>query len=166
MVENKNIIIAVIVLAAVAILYFLLHKSEEDKVKLQLELLGKHVSMETGEKPVTAVTKAKNTRDLFAEISRLEIPAYSLDGSFTHGDISSLLISSRSYFSRFTLEFKDINVEITEEDKAEAEVTVRLSGKLTSGERTDETHELECKFKKIEGEWLFSGITAVAVLQK
>jgi len=42
----------------------------------------------------------------------------------------------------------------------------RLTGNSTTGERIDETRELECVLKKIERKWLFHQIEVVEVLKK
>jgi len=165
MVEKKYIIIAVLVIAAV-ITYFVLQESEEEKVRKQFSLLSEYVSKKSDENNIMLAANAKKVQNLFAEHCELGIPMYSISGNYKPNDISSLVLSSRSYFAKVTLSFHDINVDFPEKDSASVNLTANLKGKLTSGEYTDDTHELEFTLEKVEDEWLINAIEAVEVLDK
>jgi hypothetical protein len=57
-------------------------------------------------------------------------------------------------------------VVVVRKESANAVLTAKLSGKLTTGEYVNEIHELECVLIKIEEDWLFSEIKIVDVLEK
>jgi hypothetical protein len=64
------------------------------------------------------------------------------------------------------LQFYDLDVSFPEKGMAKVTLTGKLTGRLTSGEYVDETHELECLLKKIENKWLFSDVEVVEILKK
>ncbi len=165
MVEKKYIISGVLVLAVI-IAYFVLHESEEEKVKKQFAALSEYVSKNADENNIALAAKAKKVQNLFAEKCELGISVYSISGIYQRNDISSLMLSSRSYYSKLTLDFHDIIVNFSEDARAIVNLTANLKGKLSSGEYTDDTHELECVLVKIEDEWVISEIEIVEVLQK
>ncbi len=55
---------------------------------------------------------------------------------------------------------------VVRKESANAVLTAKLCGKLTTGEYINEIHELECVLIKIEEDWLFSEIKIVDVLEK
>ncbi len=71
-----------------------------------------------------------------------------------------------SQYIELSLRFYDIEINIPEKRLANAVLTAKLSGKLTSDEYVNEIHELECVLIKIEDNWLFSEIKIVDVLEK
>ena len=74
--------------------------------------------------------------------------------------------SFRSRFSELSFRFDDFTVLFPEKDVAEVEVTGRLTGKQINGERVNETRELQCLFKRLEGQWLFYRLKVVEVLKR
>ncbi|MFA6567471.1 MAG: hypothetical protein WCS96_04600, partial [Victivallales bacterium] len=72
----------------------------------------------------------------------------------------------RSRFSKISLDFYDIVPDIRN-DVAVVETTVRFFGELKdSAKVAEETREIQCKLKKIEGKWKFTSFKVVEVLKK
>lgn len=166
MVRIKYIIIAllVVILGIWAALHLL--QSEEKKVKKQFHLLSKWASKETGENTFTMAQKIKNIGTLFGEHCELKADLIAFSGRYTPEEISGYAARARFPFSSLSLQFYDFNLAFPEEGVAKVTLTGRLTGRTTTGEDVDETHELECALKKIESKWLFSYLEVVEVLKK
>jgi hypothetical protein len=169
MVRIKYIIIAVlVVIFGVWGIWAAVHffQSEEKKVKKQFHLLSKWVSKETGENTFTMAQKIKNIGTLFGKHCELKADLISFSGRYTPEEISSYAARARFPFSSLSLQFYDFSVAFPEEGIAKVTLTGKLTGRTTTGEDVDETHELECVLKKIEKKWLFSDVEVVEVLKK
>lgn len=166
MVKIKHIITAVfvVIIGALAVVFFF--QSEESKVKKQFNSLSKRVSKEPDEKKLAMAVKAKQLQTIFAENCGLRADIYSVSGNYTPQEISSLALTAFSQYSRISLTFYDINIDITEKRIAKVLVTANLTARLATGEYIDDTHELECILKKVETSWLFSDFEVVEVLEK
>jgi len=169
MVRIKYLIIAVLVVVfGVWGIWAAIHfvQSEEKKVKKQFHLLSKWASKETGENTFAMAQKIKNIGTLFAKHCELKADLISFSGRYTPEEISSYAARARFPFSNLSLKFYDFNVAFPEEGVAKVSLTAKLTGRSTTGEDMDETHELECVLKKIEKKWLFSELEVVEVLKK
>ena len=166
MVKIKHIIVALFVVGIGAVAFVFFFQSEESKVKKQFKSLSEKVSKKPGDKKLAMAVKAKQLQTLFAENCGLSVPSYAISGNYTPQDVSDLALAAFSQYSRISLKFYDMNIEITEDGIAKVLVTANLTGKLTTEEYVDETHELECTLKKVESSWLFSDCEVVEVLEK
>jgi hypothetical protein len=96
----------------------------------------------------------------------MKIPDQSLSGNYTRQEVSTYAGSARSYVSQLDLKFYDLRIVFPEKEIAKVNLTARLTGRSTAGERMDETRELECVLRKIDKQWLFSQIEVIEVLKK
>ena len=155
------LIVAVGVAAAVALI-----PSEEKRVKRQFHLLSEWVSKSPEENAFTMLQKMKEIGTLFDEHCEMKIPDQSLSESYTRQEISTYAASARSHLSELDLKFYDLHILFPEKEIAKVNVTARLTGRSTAGERMDETRELECVLRKIDKKWFFSQIEVIEVLKK
>ena len=165
----RYVIIAtvVVLLGILAVLH--LFPSEEKKVRKQFDLLSQYVSKEPGEDLFSMANRIKNIGRLFAEGCEFKIegdPLYSFSGNYSREEVSGYALRGRTYFSKLSLKFDDLQIGFPEKGMAKVSLTARLSGKSTAGENVDEARELECILKKIEKKWLFSSFEVVEVLKK
>ena len=140
--------------------------SEEKRVKKQFHLLSEWVSKSREENAFTMLQKMKDIGTLFDEQCEMKIPDQSLSGSYARQEISTYAGSARSYASQLDLKFYDLRIAFPKREIASANLTARLTGRSTAGERVDETRELECVLRKIDQQWLFSRIEVIEVLKK
>jgi len=166
MVKSKYILIAAMIVVAGVWATVFFFPSEEKKVKKQFALLSEWVSKDPGESTLTMAQKVKKIGALFAENCELKEPVYSLSGSYTRKEITSIALQGRAHFFGLSLKFYDLNISFPETELAKVTLTGKLTGKSTSGEQMDEARELECLLKKIEKKWLFSQFEVVEVLKK
>jgi len=165
-VKIKYLSIGVLIIIIGIVITVVLLPSEEKKVKKQFNLLSGYATKSPEESGFTLLQKMKNIGSLFDEQCELKAPSQSLSGNYKREEISSYAGSARSYFSQLDLRFYDFNIVFSEKGVARVTLTSRLTGKSVAGEQVDETRELECVLKKIEGKWLFSQIEVVEVLKK
>jgi len=169
MVKIKHVIIAgfAVLFGILAILHFL--PSEEKKVRTQFDLLSRYVSKEPGEDLFSMANRVKNIGRLFTENSEFRIegdPLYSFSGNYTREEVSGYALRGRTYFSNLSLKFHDLKIEFPDKATAKVNLTARLTGESTTGEKVDDTREFDCRLKKIEKKWLFSRFEVVEVLRR
>jgi len=173
MVKSRLIGILVLGLAAAALLFLLLHKSETDRIRARFESLAEQVSKNGAENPLTAAGTAKNIAERFTDPCRMDIPESpygEFSGPFTRKKLRSHVLGARSRFERIHLDLYDMAVFIPEEETARVDLTAHLTGHA-AGDRSGEPplevfQELSCELEKIEGDWYIGKVRTVAVLEK
>jgi len=165
-VKIKYLLIGVPIVIIGILAFFYFFPNEEKKVKKQFNLLSEWVSKSPDENAFTMLQKMKNIGTLFDERCELKTPSQSLSGSYTREEISTYAGSARSHLSQLDLKFYDFHILFPEKEITKVTLTGRFTGRSSTGEQVDETHELECALKKIENKWLFSQIEVVEVLKK
>jgi hypothetical protein len=162
----KYIIIAGTTFVAVIAAIIIFSHSEGAKVKKQFIYLAQKMKKNPGEITLTSAAKANKIRDLFAETCTIQAPAYSFSQVISSQDLPTLVMASRSPYSKISLKFYDFVIDFREKDLADVNLTARMTGKRKTGEYSDGIHELKCKLKKIEDTWLLKEIELVEVLEK
>ena len=162
----KYLLVGALIVVVAIVLAITLIPSEERRVKKQFHLLSEWVSKSPEENALTMLQKMKNIGTLFDEHCEMKIPDQSLSGSYTRQEVSTYAGSARSYLSQLDLKFYDLRIIFPEKEIARVNLTARLTGRSTAGERMDETRELECVLRKIDKQWLFSQIEVIEVLKK
>ena len=162
----KYLLVGALIVVVGIVLAITLIPSEEKRVKRQFHLLSEWVSKSPEENAFTMLQKMKNIGTLFDEHCEMKISDQSLSGSYTRQEVSTYAGSARSYLSQLDLKFYDLRIVFPEKETARVNLTARLTGRSTAGERVDETRELECVLRKIDKQWLFSQIEVIEVLKK
>ena len=166
MVSVKKITIGGLVgtLLLAGVLYFF--ERQERKIQKRFDQLSKWASKDVEENNLTAARKINGIGSLCAENCHIKAHIHSLSGNYTPEEISSLAAHARSRFSQLSLAFHDLHIAIPEKETAKVNLTARLSGTLAGGESADDTLELVCRLKKLEGTWLFTAFEVVEILEK
>ena len=162
----KYLIIAVVAVGIGVLAAVYLFQSEEQKVKKQFRLFSEWMSKDSAENAITLAHKTQRIKSLFVDRFELQTEIESMSGTYTPEEISSYAAQGRLMFSNLSLKFYDFDISFPEQETARVILTARLKGTSTTGEYFDETHELECILRKIEGRWLFSHAEIVEVLKK
>ncbi len=162
----KYLVAGALVVVVGIVLAITLIPNEEKRVKGQFYLLSEWVSKSSEENALTMLQKMKNIGTLFDEHCEMKIPDQSLSGNYTRQEVSTYAGGARSYLSQLDLRFYDLRIVFPEKEIARVNLTARLTGRSTAGERMDETRELECVLRKIDKQWLFSQIEVIEVLKK
>jgi len=162
----KYIIITGIVLATTIAAFITISHSEEAKIRKQFKYLAQKMKKTSGEITLTSAAKANKIRELFTETCSIHAPAYSFSQDISSQDLPSLVMATRSPYSKISLKFHDLVIDFPEEDRADVNLTAHMTGKRKNGDYSRGIHELKCKLKKIEDTWLLSEIEMVEVLEK
>lgn len=166
MVKIKYILIPLILIAAGIGAWLTLSQSEEKMIKKQFRLLSEGVSKKEGENLFTMDQKIKKVGALFDDTCEIHIPAYSISGSLTREELTGYTARGRLHAKELLMKIHDLKIHIPEEGNAQAHLTVRLTGRLTTGEAIQEVHEIECFLKKKERQWLLTSVVVVEVLKR
>ncbi len=166
MVNQKNVVIAALMAIGAMIVFFLFFQSDEAKIKKKFYKLAEKVEKNDDEHDLIAAKKAHEIEQMFTGSVRIEIPSYSVDKTFPRSEISPHVLYARTLYQKMTLEFHDFQFQFPSEEKATVDLTGVFKATTRSGEPVNEIHEAECTLKKIDGEWLFTGIRGVEVLER
>ena len=162
----KVITIAVILTVAAYLSVLYLFPGDKAKIKKQFDSLSSLVSKEKGESAFTMAYKVNALANLFADSCSFEFSKNYMTGDYTPEQITSHAVKGRSQFSKISLDFYDIVPDI-QNDVAVVETTVRFHGEIKdSAKVAEETREIQCRLKKIEGKWKFTSFKVVEVLKK
>ena len=162
---KKTILIIVVILVGVVAAKFLL-ETEEDKVKKRFTLFAELAEKEPGETNLTMARKSRRIGALVTNPVMVSVPEYKASGSYARQEIARRMAMGRTRFIQLTVKFFDLSVEIIDENNADASVTARVTGKKHNNQPFEGTHELLCRLKKVEDEWLFNQVEVVDVLEK
>ena len=162
----KYIIITGIVLAITIAAFINISHSEEAKIKKQFKYLAHKMKKTSGEITLTSAAKANKIRDLFTETCSIHAPAYSFSQDISSQDLPTLVMATRSPYSKISLKFHDFVIDFPEEDRAEVNLTAHMTGKRKNGGSSSGIHELKCQLKKVKDTWLLNEIEMVEVLEK
>ena len=166
MVNARNIIIVLVVIAAGLFGYWHFTESEEDRVKARFTLLAERAEKK-GEEPVMKMAlRVRGIGALFAETSVIESSLYDLSGTYTPNDINTLAAAISTRFKKLSIKFFDVRVDFPGNGLARASLTATLKGLSKSEGLIKETHELEIELVDKDGEWYFTRISMVEVLEK
>lgn len=166
MVKIKYLLIPLILIAAGIGTWFTLSQNEERKIKKQFRLLSEGISKKEGENIFTMDQKIKKVGALFDDTCEIHIPAYSLSGTLTREEITSYAARGRFHTKELHMKIHDLKIYIPDEGDAQAHLTVRLIGRLITGEAIQEAHEIECYLRKKEKQWLLTRVEVVEVLKR
>jgi hypothetical protein len=166
MVSARKIIIAVFLLAAGIAAYILFSASEEDRIKKRLRALGETFQKEHGETPLLAASKAGKVRNYFTETSHISMPAHHFSQDVVRRDLPGYVLQARAPYASLVVDFADFVISLPSKSEAGLSVTVVVTGKVPSGQRTRDIQEVRCQLQKIEDEWLIRAVEVVQVLEK
>jgi hypothetical protein len=140
--------------------------SEETRVIKQFDRLSERVSRDSEETIIETARKAHSIASLFSSDCVVVTDEPALSGAYGREDMANRVSQVRSSFTRLRLRFHDLAVELDGPGSATAVVTGRVTGWTRYQERVDESREVVCTLKKTDGEWLFSRIEVVDVLER
>lgn len=166
MVNARNIIIGLIIIVAglFAVRHF--SESEVDRVKQRFTLLAERSEKKSEEPIMKMALRVRGIGALFADSSVIESSRYDISGTYTPDNINTLAAAISMRFKKLSMKFYDIRVIFPEEGASRVTLTATLKGLSKADGMLNETHEMEVDLIDVEGEWYFSRISMVEVLEK
>jgi hypothetical protein len=167
MVKSKPVIILISIIVIGIILFLFFIQSEERQVRKRFKAFARTASTQLENSPLIVAGKSKKISKFFAQTCKIEAPEYNVSRNYSQTDIHAIAFQFLKRRSELKLKFIDLQVEIPEKGTAIAISTVRIIGKVKSGEEyVEENREIECRLKKINDEWLFVNVELIDVLTK
>jgi hypothetical protein len=166
MVNQKNVIIAALMITGGIIAFFLFFQSDEAKIKKTFHRLSKKVEKQEDENELLSAAAANKIKNMFGQSCRIEIPSYDVDKSLPKNEIASHVLYARARYRTMSLKFYDFQFQFPEKGSSIVDLTAVFKAVTASGDPVDEIHEFECALSKIEDEWLFTGIKGIDVLER
>lgn len=163
--KKKAVIIIVLIAAAIAAAVILL-ESEEDKIRKRFRELADLVEKQPDETKLVMAQKARKIGALATRPCTVSVPEYKAAGTYMPQEIARRMIMGRTRFIQLSLEFFDLSIDVLDDLNADAVLTARVEGLRLNNEPFEDTHEISCRLKKIDGQWLFNQVEVVDVLEK
>ena len=164
---NKNFLTGILILiAGVAVYYFFFYENDERAIQKRFDFLEENMSKKADESQISALKRLTAIKTVFTQNVYFEIENRSMAGEYLSSEIARRAGGLRAQFTRLTLKFYDVNIDLSQGLTAAVMATARITGNKKNGEQAAETRELEFGLKKTDGDWLISEVKAVEVLEK
>jgi len=163
----RTLIVCLLLAAAVAALWLVfMRTSEEDRIIDACDALAAAVSKAPDEGNTALLLKSRSLDGLFAAQVKLNVTVYGIGGSYSAEELVSVIMRGRGMFQELNLNFVDITVEVSSEDKAAASFTARFEGRGRAGAATETVRVIQSFLRKIDGDWRFERFEEVVVMTK
>lgn len=166
MVIVRNIFLVVVIAAAGVAAFYWFFQSDEAKIKKRFKTIAELSSKDADEHEFTSAINAGRISEMFADTCRIEIPAHNISRTYAKKDISAQVMGARSRYSEILLTFHDLDIRFPEEGVARVAFTAVVDAVRIPDEFVRETHEIVSFLVKIENNWFFNQVEAVAVLER
>jgi len=166
-VSGKTLVMAGLVVALVVagILAARFWFSDERAIRNQLAVIEAAGSKDAAEPPVEALVKATRLANLFGDPCRLTVEAVRHTGSYPRKQIQERIVLVRSFYTQVQVALHDLAIDLPENNSAVIRGTIRLRGQGTN-EAIADVQELRAEMAKIDGQWLFTAVEIVQVLER
>ncbi len=162
MILSKKLLLGVFPIA-LGIFAFSFFAGEERLIKKRFALLSEYVSKSGEENALTIAQRAKRVGALFADRVYVNIPEEELEGDFTRQEIVIYAAQARLAWATISLRFSDPVISFPKKGVAAVAVRGRVTGKSISGEDVEETRRTKWTLRKVEDQWLFSGVEVMEI---
>ncbi len=164
---NKNILTGILILiAGVAVYYFFFYENDERAIQKRFDFLAENMSKKADESQLLALKRMTAIKTAFTQNVHFEIENRSMAGEYSSREITRRAAGVRAQFTRLTLKFYDVNIDLSRGQTATVMATARITGNKKNGEQVAETRALEFGLQKTDGDWLIGEVKAVEVLEK
>jgi hypothetical protein len=164
-VNTKQIVIGVLVVAAFAALVIWLMPDEKKAIRKQFARLSELAGKKGDESLFVTAAQARALAELLTDPCELKGNMHSLGGTYSRQEAATAVAAIRTQFNTMALDLVDLTIELPEKNKAKVTLTAKLNAS-GSGERVSEVRELDCTLLKQDGKWLFNACQVVEVFQK
>jgi hypothetical protein len=166
-VVNRNTLVLIISIAVLAVyLAIRFWPSDERAIRRQLALIEEAGSKAAAEKPIEALFKARQIAELFSDPCLLTVESVQHAGSYARKQIQDRVVMVRAAYLQAKVSLYDVAIDITAEKTAVVRATVRLRGLRAGEAAVADVHELRAEMRPIDGEWLFTSVEIVQVLER
>ena len=143
-----------------------LNKSDPERIKNNLALLGRMVSKTDREAHEPFLTKIKEAKILLNKSCQIIVDKEEISGTYNPRQIAALVARFQSQIMEARLSFYDIKISFPDKQKAILHCTARLKGISRLNEKFDEFRELKILTAKVKGKWRFTRFQTIEALEK
>ncbi len=140
--------------------------SEETRIRNMVEETASVLSKEAGENTPLGLGIRRMIQNHFDDSCSIIIPAISLSGTYSQDELANYAVRGRSFYHELDISIHDFGVEFTGKRRAEIRFTAVLDGTREGGGRLRQVHELKSGLVQREGQWLYTHVEEVEVLQR
>ena len=162
-VKHLGIVVLIALVAGVCAVRF--WPSDERAIRKQLALIETAGSKAAAEKPVEGLLKTRRVAELFSDPCRLTVTSAGHVGDYSRKQIQDRIALVRAAYEQASVSLYDVAIDISGEKTAVVRGTIRLRGK-SAGETVADVHELRAEMGKTDGNWLFTAVEIVQVLER
>ncbi len=165
MVNVKKAVIGLFVVLAAGYVVFRFWPGDESAIRKQLALIEEKGSKEVSEKPIEGLLRSKQLAGLFHDPCALTVDSFDYNGEYSRKQIMDRITTVRSSHNQLRVKLYDVSIDCPQEQTATVLFTLRLNGTYR-GNGIADVQEVEATLRKIEGDWLFTSVRIVEVLEK
>lgn len=163
----KKIFIIALVLAIALGGWLAYYFSAKEVIKRQLTGLAVELGKEGQESTIQMALKMGKVKNMLAKGCLVTIPEMGYSEVLEQDLIIHYLIYHRNLFTRLTVAFEDVIVDIPVKGQATVRSTVRIQRQnMTQTESVEERHRVEIALVKGDKKWLFHKVTMPEALVK
>ncbi|MBM9614534.1 hypothetical protein JWJ90_09550 [Desulfobulbus rhabdoformis] len=163
--NSKKLILVGIVAVILIILGFTLWPGDKRAIRKQVARMEELASKAPDEKAIDSLFRARNMAKLFHDPCTLEIEYADFVGEYSRKNIQDRIVLARNSFSQVKVSTHDLDISLLGNKQASLLCTLRITGK-GAGSQVGDVQELEANLKKMDGDWLFTKLAMVEVLER
>jgi len=167
MVKSKPVIIVLFVGVISIIVFCFFFQTEERQVRKRFKIFTQTASKHAKDSQLIVAGKSKKISTFFAQTCQIEAREYNVSKDYTQQNVRTIAFHVLTRYSKLDLKFIDLKIDIPEKGIATAVSTARIIGKVKGTEKSmEENHEIDCRLRKIDDEWVFEKVELIDVLKK
>jgi len=148
MVTRRNVLVMLVLVAAMALAWWRLHPSEPRRIRRQLDRLANSISKSEAEGAAVLALKMNSLADLFESEVEIDLVDFAGNGLYDATELSSHVARLRPSCRAIALSFHDVRIEIGPPRQASAVFTARLLVTASTGETQSETRAVQVRLQR------------------
>jgi hypothetical protein len=164
-VNLKTFVLVALVVGAATVVAMRYWPGDERDIRKQIGHLETLGSKEADEKPIESLVRARQLAALFHDPCTLQVESVDFKGEYGRQQIQERIAMARGFYTEAKVSVHDLVLEIPGNNTARIRCTLRVKGRGKSQPIAD-VQELEAGLRKREGDWLFTTVTLVEVLER
>jgi hypothetical protein len=159
---NRRTWIALPLVGAAALAYFLLRPSDEERIRWQLAALGRAVVIDPAEKDPRA--RPLRVHEAFQKILepsvRVEIPGV-VEDVRDRDELTGMAVAVGDTLTDLTVDLRAVRVKVEPGARAaRVQASATFAGAVRGGRGDRLVREVTVRFEKVDGEWRIASIAA------
>lgn len=165
---KRTIQVVALLLVAILCVYVWkrMHPSDKEVIAERVASLAERVSKPEGEGNAAMALKMNALPGLFTDTFTVDLRDFPFNGQHSATEMTSEVARARAMFSSIELTFYDVTVTLDSPDTATASFTARAQCSAQQAPGYNETREMHCQLRKVDGTWRFASFREEAVLVK